>query len=202
MKYQLTQHVSISLLLILSISFSMCRSEASQEEPEQTVDISKFKQKDNVVRVRMPIDPRTFNPILYTDSQSRMVFEYMFPYLMTYDAQTLEPIPQLAIAKPEVSEIETGPNAGNLAYTYTLHEEASWDNGTPVTGNDMAFTLKALFNPLVPAAHLRSYFDFIAGVEVDEANPKKFTITTQKPYMLQELGLSSLPIMLRAISSC
>ncbi|NRB46252.1 MAG: hypothetical protein HRU41_01170 [Saprospiraceae bacterium] len=195
MKYQLTQPFSISLLLILSISLSMCRTEASQEEPAQTVDISKFKQRDNVVRVRMPIDPRTFNPILYTDSQSRMVFEYMFPYLMTYDAQSLEPIPQLAVAKPEISEIESGPNAGNLAYTFILQEKANWDNGTPVTGHDMAFTLKAMFNPLVPAAHLRSYFDFIAGVEVDEANPKRFTITTQKPYMLQELGLSSLPVM-------
>ncbi len=173
----------------------MCRPEAPKGEQEEIVDISKFKQKDNTVRVRMPIDPRTFNPILYTDSQSRLVFEYMFPYLMTYDPQTLEPIPQLAIAKPKVTNIETGPNAGNLAYTFTLHKEASWDNGTPVTGHDMTFTLKALFNPLVPAAHLRSYFDFIAGVEVDEANPKTFTITTRKPYMLQELGLSSLPIL-------
>lgn len=195
MKYQVTQHFSISLLLILSLSLSMCRSEARQDGQDQTIDVSKFKQKDNVVRVRMPIDPRTFNPILYTDAQSRMVFEYMFPYLMTYDPQTLEPIPQLAIAKPTISEIETGPYAGNLAYTFTLHEEASWDNGTPVTGEDMAFTLKALFNPLVPAAHLRSYFDFIGGVEVDASNPKTFTITTQKPYMLQELGLSSMPIM-------
>jgi len=197
MKYQPTKNFSILTLLILALSFSMytCVGDKEQEDEKTTIDPSLFKQKDNVVRVRMPIDPRTFNPILYTDSQSRMVFEYMFPYLMTYDPQTLESIPQLAVAKPKVTEISSGPNAGNLAYTFTLHEEASWDNGTPVTGHDMAFTLKALFNPLVPSAHLRSYFDFIADVEVDEANPKVFTITTQKPYMLQELGLSSLPVM-------
>ncbi len=196
MKYKLTNYLLIPLLLFLVASLSTCRSEKESTDTRSAVV---FKQKDNVVRVRMPIDPRTFNPILYTDSQSRMVFEYMFPYLMTYDPVTLEPIPQLAKSKPEVKEITTGPNAGNLAYTFTIQEAASWDDGTPVTGHDMVFTLKAMFNPLVRAAHLRSYFDFIAGVEVDEANPKVFTITTQKPYMLQELGLSSLPVMPAAV---
>ncbi len=196
MKYKPTNYLLIPLFLFLVASCSNC---GSDKESTDTRSAVVFKQQDNVVRVRMPIDPRTFNPILYTDSQSRTVFEYIFPYLMTYDPVSLEPIPQLAKAKPEVNEITTGPNAGNLSYTFTIHEEAIWDDGTPVTGHDMAFTLKALFNPLVRAAHLRSYFDFIAGVEVDEANPKVFTITTQKPYMLQELGLSSLPVMPAAV---
>lgn len=195
MKYQANKNFSIFTLLILSLSLFTCDLNQAGGEEETKVDPSLFKQKDNVVRVRMPIDPRTFNPILYTDSQSRIIFEYIFPYLLTYDPKTLEPIPQLAIDKPTVSTLESGPNAGQLAYTYTLHEEASWDNGTPVTGEDMAFTLKALFNPLVPSAHLRSYFDFIADVEVNAEDRKVFTITTQKPYMLQELGLNSLPIL-------
>ncbi|MEZ5041536.1 MAG: ABC transporter substrate-binding protein [Saprospiraceae bacterium] len=196
MKNNSVNYFFLPLSILLVLTFSMCRSDKKETTVLKKVD---FKQKDNVVRVRMPIDPRTFNPLLYNDAQSRIVFEYIFPYLMTYDPLTLESIPQLVESKPIVSEITTGPFAGNLAYTFTLQEKASWDDGTPVTGYDMAFTLKAMFNPLVGAAHLRSYFDFIQSIEVDPQHPKTFTINTQRPYMLQELGLSSLPVMPAAV---
>jgi ABC-type transport system substrate-binding protein len=59
-----------------------------------------------------------------------------------------------------------------IAYTFEIHEEAVWDNGTPITGYDYAFTIKSILNPKVNAAHVRGYIEFISDVIVDPENPK------------------------------
>jgi peptide/nickel transport system substrate-binding protein len=78
---------------------------------------------------------------------------------------------------------------------YEIRPDAKWDNGTPITGHDVAFTIRAIKNPLVNAPHTRLYFQFIQDVQVDAANPRKFTIIANRPYFLAESALGLQPIL-------
>ena len=42
-----------------------------------------------------------------------------------------------------------------LAFIYEFLEEATWDNGQPVLGNDYVFTVKMIKNPYVAAPAYR-----------------------------------------------
>jgi peptide/nickel transport system substrate-binding protein len=178
---------SVWLLLIVSILLGGCKP-----EPKEKVE---FKNTDNTVYVRLPADPDRLNPMLSTNAYARAVNEQMFYYLLHFDPQTLELVPQLAKAKPEVTELTEGEYAGGIAYTFELHDAAEWDNGQPITARDFEFTLKALFNPRVNAAPVRAYLDFIADLQIDPANPKRFTVISDKKYIVAEAAVSNLPIM-------
>ncbi|MCB0571574.1 MAG: ABC transporter substrate-binding protein [Phaeodactylibacter sp.] len=184
--------IRLSLLLLTALAAAIfttgCKPEASAEKTE-------FKHKDNTVYARLPADPDKLNPVLSTSVYARAVNENMFQYLMSFDPQTLALTPQLVKSGPVVEELTEGPLAGGVAYTYEIREEAQWDNGTPVTAKDFEFTLKALFNPVVKAASIRAYLDFIGALSIDPANPKKFTVLANKKYILAEPVIGNLAVL-------
>ncbi|MDX1943319.1 MAG: ABC transporter substrate-binding protein [Saprospiraceae bacterium] len=165
------------LLILGSLTFTACKPNPKQA----TVD---YKRTDNNVIIRLRAEPDRLNPVLMTSNYARVIADQMYMYLLTVDPQTFELIPYLAKALPTVQEITDGPWKGGLSYTFEIHNEAVWDNGTPVTGNDYMFSLKAIMNPLVPAERLRSYLTNIKDVQVDPNNPKKFTVFTNEKYIL------------------
>ena len=166
-------------VLFLLIPFS-CKKEG-------TTTIPSFKRTSNTAIIRMEGEADRLNPFLVTTNYGRMVVENMYMYLLTYDPVSLELQPDLAKSRPKIEDISSGPNAGGAAYTFEILEEATWDNGTPVTANDYIFSLKALLNPLVQAAPVRAYLGGFAGVETFPANPKKFRVVLdEKNYLGEE----------------
>jgi ABC-type transport system substrate-binding protein len=148
---------------------------------------NQFKRNSNSAIIRMEGEADRLNPFLVTTNYGRMVVENMYMYLLTYDPVSLELQPDLAKSRPVVEDIRSGPNAGGIAYTFEILEEATWDNGTPVTAADYIFSLKALLNPLVQAAPVRAYLGGFSGVEADPRNPKKFrVILAEKNYLGEE----------------
>ena len=173
-----------SVLLLALVVFSGCPSGS-----DNTAEIE-FKHKDNVVYARIPAEPDRLNPCLSTNSYSRMIHEHVFLSLLHFDPQTLELSPLLATSRPQLQETADG-----IAYQFEIHPEAVWEDGSPVTGHDYAFTIKAIKNPKVNAAHIRSYIEFISGVDVDRDNPKKFTVRTNGKYIIAEAVVGSLQPM-------
>jgi peptide/nickel transport system substrate-binding protein len=184
-RLNLNSSLLLSLLAALLI-VSSCNLDTPQDDGTA---------KESVVNARLPAEPDRLNPLLATSTYSRVVNELVFLSLLQYDPQTLATQPQLAKAKPVVEELEEGPYAGGVSYTYELHEEATWDNGSPITGHDFVFTLKVLLNPKVAAAHIRPYLEFIKDVEVDERNPKRFTVFVDKKYILNEAVINSVQLI-------
>lgn len=173
-------------LLILSlISITSCKT-----DPKQGSDVD-FKRTENTVLMRLRAEPDRLNPILTTNNYARQIVDHMFMYLITVDPETFEYIPHLAKALPTIEDITEGPYAGGESYTFELHEEAVWDNGTPVTANDYIFTIKSVLNPLSETARIRPYLSFIKEVKVDPANPKKFTVYTNEKYLLGAEAVSN-----------
>ncbi|MCB0585132.1 MAG: hypothetical protein KDD06_07405 [Phaeodactylibacter sp.] len=183
---------SICIFALISLVLAACKADKQQEQGQDATD---FRYKDNTVYARLPAEPDRLNLLISTNVYARVVNEQIFLYLLHFDPQTLELAPQLAKGRPVVEEITEGPYKGGVSYTFEIIEEAKWDNGQPVTGKDFEFTLKALFNPKVNAANIRAYLDYIKDIRIDPDNPRKFTVITDKKYIIGETAVSNIPIL-------
>jgi peptide/nickel transport system substrate-binding protein len=116
---------------------------------------------------------------------------------MDFDPSTLELAPQLVKSKPVVTDISEGEFAGGQSFSFEILEEAVWDDGQPVTGYDYEFSVKLLFNPKLPLQAYASYFEFVKDIRVDAANPRKFTVITDRKYILNDGVVSNVTMMPR-----
>ncbi len=119
------------------------------------------------------------NPYSFTTTNSKYVIDYLFQPLLRKDYKTLELTPVLARQLPEVKKNEQG----HLLITYHLRTAARWDNGRPITVDDVAFSLKVIKNPAVEANRIRPYYEFIDSIIRYPGQPKKFTFYARQPYM-------------------
>jgi peptide/nickel transport system substrate-binding protein len=154
-----------------------------------------WKHNDNTLRVRQPSAITTLNPLLHRNKYESAVFELIYQYPMGFDYEKLELVPQLIKAAPVVLDITEGEYKGGQSFTYEIHPEAVWDDGKPVTGRDFEFSLKAVFNPKMNLQHFLSYLEAIRDFEVDESNPKLFTVFTNQPYFLSFAGISNFIVL-------
>lgn len=182
--------------LWLSVLFASCKTDTPQQKPDANVA---FKHHENIVYCRLAAEPDQLNPLLTYKVYARTVYEQIFAYLLKFDPTTLELEPYLAKARPEQQLLTDGPYQGGVAYTFEIREEARWEDGAPVTGADVAFTLKAILNPKVNAAVFRSYLDFVRDMEIDADNPQKFTVVTDRKYILGEEVVGTLAILPAAV---
>lgn len=175
-----------SLLLAMMVLLIGCKGDANEEDA--------FLRSENTVYARLPGEPDRLSPLITVNAYSRAVNELLFLNLLQFNPTTLELQPQLAKSRPQITAITEGPWKDGLAYTFELHETAVWDNGAPITGNDALFTFKALFVPQVNSAPARSYLDFVKDLTVDVSNPKRFTVYTDRKYILGEAAISTMPV--------
>jgi len=92
-------------------------------------------QDDETLVIRSLGNITTFNPLMTTDGASYQAFAVLWPAPIEIDSFTGEPIPGLT--SWTVSE-------DGLTYTFTIREEAVWSDGTPITSDDMIFTIGAI----------------------------------------------------------
>jgi peptide/nickel transport system substrate-binding protein len=145
-----------------------------------------------VIRTDMPAT--NLNPLLSNGSGgSLQVAKQIFPTLADYDLERLEQLPVLIKSIPNAYTLAEGPHKGCIGYDFELLEEARWDNGTPVTGNDVAFSIKIVLNPKIKT-QFRPYYSDFKAIETDAANPKKFKVFFAKPYILALETLCQTPI--------
>jgi peptide/nickel transport system substrate-binding protein len=124
------------------------------------------------------------NPLNYTDADAGYILRHIFQSLLFYDSDNYTLVPQLAITRPEISE-------DGLKLTFEIRPEATWDNGSPITGHDVAFTIKVIKHPQVDCPHLKPYFEFVKDVVIDPKNPKRFTVIAKRKYFLAESAIGT-----------
>ncbi len=176
-------------LLAICVLFAACgggdSSDSGKKGAAKAVDSK--KAGDNTVTIHEPAEPDFLNPMISGSASSTYIETKIFQALLTIDFETLEPVGQLAVGRPEIKELDSGPFKGGMSLTYEIRPEAKWDNGTPITASDYIFSLKAIKNPKVNAGSLRPYMEAFTKVEVDPNNPKKFTVFAKETYILAEI---------------
>ena len=123
-------------------------------------------------------DPEQLNPLTSNDATaSEILLNYIFQTLLTRDPRTLELKPFLAEARPEIS-------SDKLTYTFKLRRDVYFQDGRPLTGVDVLFSVKAIKCSLVNAPFLRVYFDSVIDAQLVDEYTIRFV--TKEPYFLNE----------------
>lgn len=178
------------LLIFILLTFAACQQEASQGVSE--VD---FQRTGNTAIIRQEAEPDRLTPLITTNNYANQVMENIFLTLETPDPETLNYRPCLIEKRPAPRDITEGPYAGSVAFTFDIHDAAVWDDGLPVTAADYIFTFKVLLNPKVQAAPYRPYAAIYRGIEIDEEDPRRFTVYADK-FIEAEAYVSNLfPVM-------
>jgi peptide/nickel transport system substrate-binding protein len=138
-------------------------------------------------------DPQKLNPITVQDATGQEYSLYIFEKLLfAADRTTMDPIPWLAEALPEISP-------DHLIYTFKLKKNITFSNGKPLTGDDVIFSFKCMKNPLVDDAALRNYYESLKKVELVNGDKYIIRFTLSKPYFKAMLVLGDMQIMSKEV---
>jgi len=91
---------------------------------------------EQVYRFRLREDPPTLDPALVTDNLSEAVTTNVFRGLVAMDPESLEVVPAVA------ASWTVSPDG--LVYTFRLRPDARFQNGRPVTADDVAWSFRRL----------------------------------------------------------
>ena len=160
----------------LLLFLSACKTDPNSVQEEKVT----WRRTSNEVIIRQNTSPAKLNPLLFTTAPEREINNQIFSLLIDQDPYTFEYIPQLVKSLPVIEDITEGIYAGGEAFHFEIHENAVWSDGKPVTGHDFVFTIKAVFTPQVPTLRISRFLSLIKDIQVEESNPKKFTVFTQK----------------------
>ncbi len=133
-------------------------------------------------------DPEQLNPLTSNDAGASAILGYIFESLLKRDPRTLELKANLALARPEISE-------DKLVYTFKLRQDVHFQDGRPLSGEDVLFTIKALKCPLVNAPFARVYFESIVDAQL--LDPHTIRFTAREPYFLNENVLGGIDVLPR-----
>jgi ABC-type dipeptide transport system, periplasmic component len=171
-----------ALLLTAWLLYPLLFGEKKVRQPEE-------------VNIRLDAAPVSLNPYMVGGhAPSLNVARQIIQPLGDYDPKTLELQPVLIKAIPQSRIVADGPRKGQYVFDFELRPEAVWDNGSPVTGNDYLFTLKLIHHPKLPTDAYRGYSQYMSGVEVDAADPKKFSVYLREYYIKALEALCGVPI--------
>jgi peptide/nickel transport system substrate-binding protein len=128
-------------------------------------------------------DIRTLQPMLVADTPSGRITSLLYDTMISADPQNGEP-------KPNMATFTAG--AGGKTYTFEVKASANWSDGKPVIAEDWATGVKAVALSKITVRknlfeNIVGFKDFVAGtattisgIQIDSANPKKWTVTLDK----------------------
>jgi peptide/nickel transport system substrate-binding protein len=144
----------------------------------------------NTIVYQWKAEPDNLHPTNGKSNPRRVIMDYTQRFLVGTDYEKQGIRPDLIKALPTAS-------ADGLRFSYELRDEPTWDDGSPVTAEDVEFSLKAFVCPYTDDGYARPYFETISGFEKDPANPKKFTVVCSRKYIANVAVFGDVPIMQR-----
>ena len=132
-------------------------------------------------------EPSTLNPYapLGGDFIVAIIGQAYFTGVYEIDGRTLELVPEVVTELPTTSNKGVVVNEdGTMTVTYTILDEAVWEDGVPISGDDFAFTLEMIQSPGTSTPFQVS--EVYGWIESFEAGPKTFSMTLSQPTILHE----------------
>jgi peptide/nickel transport system substrate-binding protein len=143
-----------------------CIAYACQQDAPTPIEKQNFK-----VAIAISSEPDALNPVTSITTNALSITNLIFQKLLDVDFETLQSVPVLAAELPTIEQI----NDSTFLVHYQIRPEARWDNGLPITANDVIFTFKLACLPQISnAAHL-PYLSFIRDIKPDANDPLRLT---------------------------
>jgi peptide/nickel transport system substrate-binding protein len=159
-----SRHRLVLLAAVLAVFVS---GPASGQQKSLTIGITQF--------------PSTFHPNIDSMAAKSYVLAMTRRPFTAYDADwelvcmLCTELPTLENGLAEIEQLESGEEG--MALTYTIHPEATWGDGTPVTTDDVLFTFEVGSHPQSGVSNAELYRR-ILGIDVED--DKTFTLHTDR----------------------
>lgn len=147
-------------------------------------------QRGGVAVVGEVDEPTTLNSFLPGGSSlvASVIGQTYSAGVQEISASTLELIPELVVELPTTSNGGVTINDdGSMTVSYSIRDEAVWDDGTPVSGSDFQFTLDTILDPDLPISKT-NYEDIVGST----SGAKSFEYTMAAPTVRYELMFSEI----------
>ena len=133
-------------------------------------------QVKNALTIDLPNDAATLDPHLQSDTDSVAVYRNIFDSLIASEGGKL--VPRLATA---------WRYANDTTIVFDLRTDATWHDGSKVTADDVAFSIRRITDPKTRSSQL-SQLDQIVAAEV--TGPAQVTLHTKTPFppLLVQIG--------------
>jgi peptide/nickel transport system substrate-binding protein len=132
-------------------------------------------------------EPETLNPFAPRgdDLIVSIIGQTYFAGVFEIDGETLELIPEIVTELPTTSNDGVVVNTdGTMTVKYIILDEAVWEDGVPISGDDFAFTVDVLKEPEADAGYqIDEVYEWITSYEV---GPKTFELTLSQPTILYQ----------------
>jgi peptide/nickel transport system substrate-binding protein len=151
-----------------------------------TTDVQQ-KEEDFQITIRLPNEPDNLHPMFSRSAYATQIENLILYPLAEFDPFSLELSPLIIETVPKGQFQSGGPSDGQYRYDLKIREEATWEDGIPITAQDYLFSLKAAFNPKVNAPSWRGYFQDMKTVELDQEDSKKLSVYLEGKNMLSDL---------------
>lgn len=113
------------------------------------------EQEEKIVNISAPGEIPSLDPTLADNDFSFNVINQVFEGLYRLDKEG-EPQLAMAASEPEVSDDER-------VYTFTLRDDVTWSDGTPVTAHDFEYSWKKAVDPKTSAAYGPQFEEIVEG---------------------------------------
>lgn len=173
-------YVCIAVLFV----FSACQNEGSEPAAEQA------HKRGNTFIAQIAAEPPTLHPVnSLTSSMAQQIGFFTTQRLTTVNPGTYKLAPVIAAKLPVVSE-------DGLVYDYTIDPDAAWDDGEPITSEDIAFSIKAASSSVTQEQALRTFYSvYIEELMFVKGDPKSFRLQMKKLYINNIYLMDDLPIL-------
>jgi peptide/nickel transport system substrate-binding protein len=160
-----TLYIILSLFLILVIVSAFTNNKGT----------STNVYKDELV-IHCLSDAKGLNPFTVSDATSKnyMILNIM-ESMLAFENESMKLVPVLAVSLPEIKNV-----GENIEVTYEIRPEATWDNGKPITVDDVLFSYKSVLCPKVNSDNVRPSIDFVKEIRTYADNPRKYTVVCSK----------------------
>jgi peptide/nickel transport system substrate-binding protein len=154
---------------------------------EPVIPLKDWSTKNQVV-VQWLAEPDQLHPNNGLSAAKNELFIYLHSFLLLVDLRTNQLTPVLAESLPEIS-------SDGMKIKFRLKNFARWDDGTGITADDVAFTIKAGKCKLTENPHQKSIWSNLAGFEKHDS--LTFTLRMKNPYIQNVAMWVDLPIIQR-----
>ena len=163
---------SILLIAVLGFALLLGGATAQSENPQ-----------GGTVRVALPAQPETFNPVLLGELSSSIVYNAVFASLTVQHPETFAVEPYLADSWEASEDLRS--------WTFYLNQDARWHDGVPVTAEDVKFTFDRIIDP---EENAQGYADMsiLDRVEVIDTHTVRFVLNEVDGMFPDRLSLGSL----------